>query len=106
MLTLRGELGVGSYSALVYLTQRLLWPLTHLAAITDLYNRAMASVQRVLALLALQVADHGNEPLALPARSEVRFEGVSFSYVTQKVLTNFYLPTPAATSLPLTGANG
>ena len=33
-LTLRGELGVGSYSALVYLTQRLLWPLTRLADMT------------------------------------------------------------------------
>jgi ATP-binding cassette subfamily B protein len=46
LLTLRGELGVGSYSALVYLTQRLLWPLTRLADMTDLYQRAMASVTR------------------------------------------------------------
>ncbi|MFY8205731.1 MAG: ABC transporter ATP-binding protein, partial [Arenimonas sp.] len=35
-LVLKGELGVGSYSALVYLTQRLLWPMTRLADMTDL----------------------------------------------------------------------
>src|SRR5690606_3497237 len=51
VLTLRGELGVGSYSALVYLTQRLLWPMTRLAEMTDLYQRAMASVRRVAQLL-------------------------------------------------------
>ena len=45
-LALNGRLGVGSYSALVYLTQRLLWPLTRLADMTDLYQRAMASCRR------------------------------------------------------------
>src|SRR5690606_17971150 len=51
VLALRGEIGVGSYSVLVYLTQRLLWPLTRLAEMTDLYQRSMASVERVMKLL-------------------------------------------------------
>ena len=38
---LNGDLGVGSFSALVYLTQRLLWPLTRLAELTDLYQRSI-----------------------------------------------------------------
>jgi ATP-binding cassette subfamily B protein len=50
-MALNGEIGVGSYSVLVYLTQRLLWPLTRLADMTDLYQRSMASIQRVLDLL-------------------------------------------------------
>src|SRR3546814_13960828 len=106
MLTLRGELGVGSYSALVHLTQRLLWPLTHLADITALYNRAIAAVQRVFALLALPVAEHGNEPLALPASGEVQFDGVSFAYGTQQVLTDFSLTIAAGASVALVGATG
>src|SRR3546814_14701945 len=85
------------------LTQRLLWPLTHLADITDLYNRAMASVQRVFALLALPVAEHGNEPLALPARGEVQFAGVSFAYGTQQVLTDFSLPIAAGARVAMVG---
>src|SRR3546814_9751612 len=83
------------------LTQRLLWPLTHLADITDLYNRAMASVQRVFALLALPVAEHGNEPLALPARGEVQFDGVGFAYGSHQVLTDFSLTIAAGASVAL-----
>ena len=56
LMTLDGELGVGSYSALVYLTQRLLWPLTRLADMTDLYQRSMASIERVMNLLQTPVA--------------------------------------------------
>jgi ABC-type multidrug transport system fused ATPase/permease subunit len=36
---------------MVFLTQRLLWPLTALGQTFDLYQRAMASTQRVLDLL-------------------------------------------------------
>src|SRR5688572_15113045 len=50
-LALRGEIGVGSYSVLVYLTQRLLWPMTRLADMSDLYQRSMASVDRVMNLV-------------------------------------------------------
>ena len=106
MLTLRGELGVGSYSALVYLTQRLLWPLTHLADITDLYNRAMASVQRVFALLAIPVATPGELALAKPVRGEVTFAGVCFAYGAQRVLDDFTLRIPAGASVALVGATG
>ena len=54
-LALRGEIGVGSYSVLVYLTQRLLWPLTGLAELSDLYQRSMASVDRVMNLIETPV---------------------------------------------------
>jgi ATP-binding cassette, subfamily B, bacterial len=41
----RGTLAVGVYSTavLVFMTQRLLWPLTRLGETFDLYQRAMAS---------------------------------------------------------------
>ncbi len=48
---LNGSLPVGSFGVLVFLTQRLLWPMTDLAATVDLYQRAMASVTRILHLL-------------------------------------------------------
>ena len=35
-----GEIAVGEYSVLVFLTQRLLWPLTRLGETFDLYQRA------------------------------------------------------------------
>ena len=42
-LTLEGQLAIGAYSVLVFMTQRLLWPLTRLGETFDLYQRAMAS---------------------------------------------------------------
>ena len=82
LMTLEGTLGVGSYSALVYLTQRLLWPLTRLAEMTDLYQRSMASIDRVMNLL--------HTPIAIPyagralpraqVRGELVFDDLRFTY--------------------------
>jgi ATP-binding cassette subfamily B protein len=81
-LVLEGELGVGVYSALVYLTQRLLWPLTRLAELTDMYNRAMASIERVMNLLDTPMGI-GYAGQALPraeVRGELVFDDVRFGY--------------------------
>ncbi len=81
-LTLAGDLGVGSYSALVYLTQRLLWPLTRLADLTDLYQRSMASIDRVMGLIESPVTiAYGGRPLSpRDVRGEIVFDHVSFAY--------------------------
>jgi ATP-binding cassette subfamily B protein len=78
---LDGTLEVGVFSVLVYMTQRLLWPLTRLGETFDLYQRAMASTRRILDLLAVEptIVD-GPGALPTPVRGEVRFEGVRFAY--------------------------
>lgn len=58
---LEGDLEVGLYSVLVFMTQRLLWPLTAVAEVLDLYQRGRASTTRILRLLA--------EPVTVPAGS-------------------------------------
>ncbi len=87
LMTLDGRLGVGSYSALVYLTQRLLWPLTRLAEMTDLYQRSMASIERVMNLLQTPIAI-AYAGRALP-RAQVRgalvFDDLRFSYAAAAV---------------------
>ena len=81
-LVLEGELGVGVYSALVYLTQRLLWPLTRLAELSDMYNRTMASIERVMNLLQTPMSvGYAGQPLPLAAvRGELVFDDVRFAY--------------------------
>jgi ATP-binding cassette subfamily B protein len=107
ILTLRGELGVGSYSALVYLTQRLLWPLTRLAEMTDLYQRAMTSVERVTALLQLPPApDDGAAMLPTRGAADVRFEKVRFAYGERQILHGIDLHVPAGATVGLVGATG
>ncbi len=78
---LNGTLEVGVFSVLVYMTQRLLWPLTRLGETFDLYQRAMASSRRILDLLAVDptIVD-GPHALPRPLRGEVRFDDVRFAY--------------------------
>lgn len=81
-MALNGDIGVGSYSVLVYLTQRLLWPLTRLADLTDLYQRSMSSIERVMNLLQTPV-NIRYDGRALPkaeVRGELAFEGITFAY--------------------------
>ncbi|MFT7582791.1 MAG: ATP-binding cassette subfamily B protein [Myxococcota bacterium] len=80
--TLAGELGVGSYSILVFMTQRLLWPLTRLGATFDLFQRAMASTRRVMDLLDTPVVEKsGSRPLPSDqVVGKVAFEDVHFAY--------------------------
>jgi ATP-binding cassette subfamily B protein len=80
---LNGTLEVGVFSVLVYMTQRLLWPLTRLGETFDLYQRAMASTRRILDLLAVDptIVD-GPRSLPDPVRGEVRFDDVRFAYGT------------------------
>ena len=44
-------LDVGTYSFLVFITQRLLWPLTTLGHVLDDFQRSMASIDRVIDLI-------------------------------------------------------
>lgn len=81
-MTLTGQLEVAVFSLLVYLTQRLLWPLTQLAQTVDLYQRAMASTQRIFQLLdtPIQILS-GTEKLdPMKMRGEIKFKEVGFSY--------------------------
>ena len=107
-LTLRGELGVGSYSILVYLTQRLLWPLTRLADLTDLYQRSMASVTRVMNLLEtpvrIEYSGRALDPRAVAG--DVEFQRVDFAYGDTPVLRDVTLSIPAGTSAAFVGSTG
>lgn len=82
-LTLEDELAIGAYSVLVFMTQRLLWPLTRLGETFDLYQRAMASSTRVLDVLnsELELKDGEQRPeIDLIKQSDFVFSGVNFAY--------------------------
>ena len=87
-LTLRGELAVGTYSVLVFLTQRLLWPLTRLGETVDLYQRALASAQRAFAILDVEPTPHQGERVLSVSELEsaVELRSVRFEYPDQPPL--------------------
>src|SRR5690606_7859058 len=103
-LALDGAMEVGVYSVLVFMTQRLLWPLTRLGETFDLYQRAMASTTRVMNLLdtEAQIRD-GSTPLAHdPVQGAIRFEDVKFGYSNGvQVLHDLSLEMPAGKSIAI-----
>ncbi|MDJ1171582.1 ABC transporter ATP-binding protein [Roseofilum sp. BLCC_M154] len=104
-----GNLAVGIYSTLVFMTQRLLWPLTRLGNTLDLCQRAMASTRRVMGLLDTPIAIHpGDTPLPLEmVRGEVVFEDVSFAYGDRlPVLNHVSFTIPAGKTIAIVGSTG
>ena len=82
-MTLEGSLAIGAYSVLVFMTQRLLWPLTRLGETFDLYQRAMASSTRVLDVLTspTEVVQGDFTPsIQKIEESSIAFNDVSFGY--------------------------
>jgi ATP-binding cassette, subfamily B, bacterial len=108
-LALTGRLNVGLYSVLVFMTQRLLWPLTRLGTTLDLFQRAMASTTRVLDLLDTRpqiVSGRRSLPVE-QVRGEVRLEGVTFAYGDGRpVLKDLSLLIPAGQTVAIVGATG
>ena len=105
----QGLIAVGTYSFLVFITQRLLWPLTTLGRTLDDYQRAMASTHRVLNLLNTPIAiPSGNRSLD-PERvaGHIVFRDVTFAYGGRSpLLRHFDLEIPAGCTVGIVGATG
>ncbi|MBJ7456511.1 MAG: ABC transporter ATP-binding protein, partial [Thermoleophilia bacterium] len=103
-----GALAVGFFSILVFMTQRLLWPLTRLGETFDLYQRAMASTRRILDLLDVkpQITE-GSGLLPKPVAGAVRFDDVRFSYASgPEVLHGLNIDVPAGETHAVVGLTG
>ncbi|NMG06854.1 ABC transporter [Brasilonema sp. UFV-L1] len=104
-----GKISVGTYSVLLFLVQRLLWPLTRLGETFDQYQRAMASTNRVMNLLDTPIAIHTGE-IHLPVhavRGELELTNVTFAYQDRlPVVTNLSLQVPAGKTIAIVGSTG
>ncbi len=107
-LVLNGDLRVGLFSILVFMTQRLLWPLTRLGETFDLYQRAMASTRRILDLMAIPpTIVPGTSALPTPVAGDVDFTGIHFSYASgEPVLRGIDIHIPAGETHAVVGATG
>jgi ATP-binding cassette subfamily B protein len=109
-LTLEGVLAIGAYSVLVFMTQRLLWPLTRLGETFDLYQRAMASSTRVLDVLSSPTeiiqGDYNPSPTKI-ASSDIELKAVSFAYTgRENVFENLNLTIKSGDTTGIVGATG
>ena len=100
-------LEIGSYSVLIFLTQRLLWPLTSLGQTYDLFQRAMASANRIFDLLEtpLGITDGSNSLETV--EGVVSFKNLSFEYDEgQRVLNDLNIDVEKGTTVAIVGATG
>ena len=105
----RGVINVGAYSFLVFITQRLLWPLTTLGRTLDEYQRSMASTQRVLDLIDTPIQISGGSTRLTPSDviGEIKYEEVWFAYRNREpLLKNFNLHIAAGQTIGIVGATG
>jgi ATP-binding cassette, subfamily B, bacterial len=117
-MALSGTLEIGLYSVLVFMTQRLLWPLTELGETLDLYQRGVASLRRILDLIDAPIAVRpgvaslpplAGGPGATPSRA-VALEDVRFAYgdgdSARPVLDGLTLRVGAGETHAIVGATG
>jgi len=109
MQAISGRLAVGTYSVLVFITQRLLWPLTRLGETFDQYQRAMASINRVMNLLDTPIETHpGDIPLPVnQVKGEIDIKNITFAYNNRvNVVEDLSLKIPAGKTIAIVGATG
>jgi len=111
ILVLEGRLNVGIYSVLVFITQRLLWPLTGLGNTLDMYQRSMASIDRVLDLLDTdQIIPSGEQALPVgEIHGDIQLADVTFEYRSaknQSVIKNLSLQMSAGETIGIVGSTG
>jgi ATP-binding cassette subfamily B protein len=104
-----GQLSVGIYGFMVFIIQRLLWPFTSLGQTLDQYQRAMASINRVLNLLDTPIeVPTGDRPLPMhQVKGNVEIENITFAYRDRTAaLKNLSLQIPAGQTIGIVGATG
>ncbi|MBX3114515.1 MAG: ABC transporter ATP-binding protein [Fimbriimonadaceae bacterium] len=107
-LVLNNRMEVGIYSVLVFMTQRLLWPLTRLGETLDQFQRFLASTTRINGLLQTNpTMQEGVQALPTPARGDVEFRDVTFGYADgPDIIKGISLKIPAGQTHAIVGATG
>ena len=106
-MALDGEINVAMYSVLLFITQRLLWPLTELGDTFDLYQRAMASFKRINALKNTQPDIQNGSIEAGSVEKFISLEDVNFSYVENfPVLNDVSINIKKGSTTAIVGSTG
>mgnify|MGYP001427628317 FL=1 len=105
---LNGVIAVGSFSVLVFLTQRFLWPFTRLGETIDLFERSMASTRRILELLetTFKIKNSDNPKIMKSLNENIVLENVEFGYEDKRVFKNLNLEINKEDFIGIAGQTG
>tara|TARA_X000001036_G_scaffold64094_1_gene54703 strand:+ start:104 stop:1870 length:1767 start_codon:yes stop_codon:yes gene_type:complete len=106
-LALDGQIKVGMYSVMLFITQRLLWPLTELGMIFDSFQKAMASFRRIMNLRNTNPTINDGETELLELENKISFENLNFEYVKNfPVLKNINIEIKKGKTTAIVGSTG
>ena len=106
-LALDGQIKVGMYSVMLFITQRLLWPLTELGIIFDSFQKAMASFRRIMNLRNTNPTINDGETDLLKLENKISFENLNFEYVKNfPVLKNINIEIKKGKTTAIVGSTG
>ena len=106
-LALDGQIKVGMYSVMLFITQRLLWPLTELGMIFDSFQKAMASFRRIMNLRDTNPSINDGEIELLELKNKISFENLNFEYVKDfPVLKNINIEIEKGKTTAIVGSTG
>ena len=109
LMAFSGAIAVGSFSVLLFLTQRFLWPFTRLGEIIDLFARSMASTRRIMDLIdtPIEIKDDKDSISLENLKEDIIFDNVSFQYSEEsKVFRDLSLEIKSNSLVGIVGKTG
>ena len=105
---IRGEITLGQFVAFNSYLTMLLFPMIALGWVTDLYQRGMASMKRINAVLATEpeIRDRDVDPGIRSLRGEIALRGLNFAYDGRPVLQDIDLVIPEGAVVGVVGPVG
>ncbi len=104
---LKGYITVGAISAFIIYSKQFSRPINELAQLYGQIETAMASAERIFAVLDEVPEDRGGELVLEDPKGVIEFSCVNFSYIPEKqVIRDFSLKVEAGKKIALVGATG
>ncbi len=103
---MQGALTLGAFVAFNAYLIRLGRPMMLLGRMVDEYQRALASLRRIQAVLREPPQDTGSDTSVPRLQGEIEFRQAGFAYNGQRVLQDISLHVPAGSTLALVGRVG
>lgn len=107
---IRGQLSLGEFVAFNGYLGQLAWPLIAFGWVTNMFQRGLASWQRMLDVMdsvPSTMDSPSARPLPQPVRGDIRIRNLTFSYGTGPVvLHDIDLHVPAGSTLAIVGSTG
>ncbi len=103
-----GTLSLGTFVTFIFYTQRFIWPMAQFGQIINMYQRAYASAERVLGLMATEgrLAEDPDAPELAVDDGRVDYDDVSFGYDDERVLEGVNFTAEGGETVALVGPTG